>query len=141
MWGKKQLRGLEQKAVLKVVQKTKRPVKVVFERDDIDADSGSDSSRTASEDDDVEEEEGDEFTFEFVEGKLGLTFRLNAAGELEMTACTGQAESFGIMKGDIIIGLEGESVRGLNRQAFASEVTKCSRPCEITFLRRYPGDA
>merc|ERR1712216_842079 len=57
------------------------------------------------------------------------------AGDLSVTSCSGQAKAFGVEEGDIIVALEGVSVRGLSAEFFAREAAKCSRPCAITFLR------
>jgi C-terminal processing protease CtpA/Prc len=78
---------------------------------------------------------GTDYTVVFAVPKLGLTLSKNLAGNGEVTKITtlGQAEKLGVVLGDLLLGINGNNVRGYDDAM--SILPNCDYPLSITFRR------
>ncbi len=78
---------------------------------------------------------GSDYTVVFAVPKLGLTLSKNLAGNGEVTKITtlGQAEKLGVVFGDLLLGINGNNVRGYDDAM--SILPNCDYPLSLTFRR------
>ena len=77
----------------------------------------------------------EQFTCSFGDGSLGLGFALLSDGTFKIERSSGQAETLGVITGDVILSLAGHLVQGMTKADFVSIVQATPRPIEVVFER------